>query len=83
LFTERDQQVWHFPVDTIPQSFIAAQKHFVECLRTGQTPETSGADTLRTMELVFAAYQSAEEERTIALGEKGRSQSGGRDTKNH
>ncbi len=69
LYTDHDQQVWNFPADTFHRSFVAAQKHFVDCLRTGQTPETSGADTLKTMELVFAAYQSAEEERTILLGE--------------
>jgi predicted dehydrogenase len=71
LYTEGDQQEWHFTADTIPQGFIAAQKHFVECLSSGQMPETSGSDTLKTMELVFAAYQSAEEERTVVLDEMG------------
>lgn len=67
LYIEGDQQEWNFPIDTIPQGFVAAQKHFVECLSSGQMPETSGSDTLKTMELVFAAYQSAEDGRTIAL----------------
>ena len=30
------------------------------CLRTGRTPETSGADTLRTMDLTLGAYESLE-----------------------
>ncbi len=75
MYTELGQQVWSFPADTIPQSFVAAQQHFVECLRTGQRPETSGVETLKTMELVFAAYQSAKEERTIELGGSGKSPS--------
>jgi predicted dehydrogenase len=71
LYRERDQQVWDFPAETIPRSFVAAQKHFVDSLRTGQSPETSGVETLKTMELVFAGYQSAKEGCPIALGESG------------
>ncbi len=47
---------WHVMQD----SALQVQRHWVECLRTGQTPESSGEDNLRTLELVFGAYESAE-----------------------
>ena len=37
------------------------QQHFVECLRSGTAFETSGRDYLKTLELVEAAYASAEQ----------------------
>jgi predicted dehydrogenase len=48
---------WHVMQD----SALKAQRHWVDCLQTGQPPETTGADNLRTLELVFGAYTSAEE----------------------
>jgi predicted dehydrogenase len=69
LYTDHGQHVWNFPEDTIDQSFVAAQTHFIECLETGQEPETSGAETLITMSLVFAAYRSASERRLIQIGD--------------
>lgn len=48
-------------------STVAAQRHFVECLRTGTPFETSASDYLKTMELVFAAYESAETGASIGL----------------
>jgi len=35
------------------------QQHWSDCLRDGRDPETAGADNLRTLELVEAAYTSA------------------------
>jgi predicted dehydrogenase len=57
---------------TIPPGYrggsaVAAQRHFIECLRTGTPFETSAADYLRTTELVFAAYESAERHEPVAL----------------
>jgi predicted dehydrogenase len=52
-WTERP---WHVMQD----GALSIQRHWVECLQTGQTPETSGEDNLRTLELVFGAYESAE-----------------------
>ena len=46
------------PWNGIQDSVVTLQRHWVECLRTGRTPETSGADTLRTMELTLGAYES-------------------------
>jgi predicted dehydrogenase len=47
---------WHVMQD----SALNIQRHWVECIRTGRTPETAGEDNLRTLELVFGAYESAE-----------------------
>ena len=47
---------WHVMQD----GALNIQRHWVECLRTGRAPETSGEDNLRTLELVFGAYESAE-----------------------
>lgn len=54
------------PEDVV-DSFARLQAHFVECIRTGMTPLTHGEDNLRTLELVFAAYRSAEEDRAIQI----------------
>jgi predicted dehydrogenase len=40
-------------------SYTAAQRHFVECLRSGKAPETIASDNLKTMEVTFGAYESA------------------------
>jgi predicted dehydrogenase len=49
------------PFQAVQDSVVAIQRHWLECLRTGQPPETSGIDNLKTLELVFAAYASAEQ----------------------
>jgi D-apiose dehydrogenase len=43
----------------IMESVMNIQRHWVECLRNGTEPQTSGADNLKTLELVFGSYQSA------------------------
>jgi predicted dehydrogenase len=67
LVTATGTEAWRFPEDTIPRSFVATQQHFVDCLRSGRAAETSGAETLKTMALVFGAYRSAREGRVVAL----------------
>ncbi|MBB3999596.1 Gfo/Idh/MocA family protein [Aureimonas pseudogalii] len=52
---------WH----NIQESVLLIQRHFVDCLREGRTPDTSGADNLKTLALVEAAYRSAATGRTI------------------
>jgi predicted dehydrogenase len=37
----------------------ALQRHFMACMRTGEEFESSGADYLKTLRVVFAAYSSA------------------------
>jgi len=53
---------WH----TAQESVLNTQRHWVECLRSGRTPQTSGEDNLRTYALVVAAYRSAAERRAVA-----------------
>ena len=55
-------QPWH----TAQESVLNTQRHWIECLRTGRAPQTSGADNLRTYALVDAAYRSAAERRAVA-----------------
>jgi predicted dehydrogenase len=47
--------------------YIATQAHFIEGLRRGIEHETSGSDTLKTMEVVWSAYRSAEDGRRVIL----------------
>lgn len=61
LYTDEGTQTFTFPVDTVDRSFASTQQHFVDCLQDGREPETSGAETLKTMALVFGAYASAEQ----------------------
>jgi predicted dehydrogenase len=49
------------PAEAIQESVVAIQRHWAECLRAGREPETSGADNLRTLELVFGAYDAADQ----------------------
>lgn len=46
---------WH----NIQESVHLIQAHFIDCLRAGTQPETSGHDNLKTLALVEAAYASA------------------------
>lgn len=55
---------WH----NIQESVRMIQQHFVDCVISGQEPETSGRDNLKTLALVEAAYASAAEQRMIELG---------------
>ncbi|MFK7859273.1 MAG: Gfo/Idh/MocA family protein [Granulosicoccus sp.] len=49
------EKPWH----NIQESVLAIQQHFIVCIAAGVEPETSGADNLKTLALVEAAYQSA------------------------
>lgn len=57
------ERPWH----NIQESVQIIQRHFVDCLREGRTPETSGRDNLQTLALVEAAYASARDGSRIAL----------------
>lgn len=67
LFTDHDHQSWKFPINTTARSHILGQQHFIDCLESGKEFETSGADTLNTMRVVWAAYQSAENGQAVQL----------------
>jgi predicted dehydrogenase len=47
--------------------YRATQAHFLEGLLRGTTHETSGVETLKTMDVVWNAYRAAEEGRTLRL----------------
>lgn len=59
------EKPWH----NIQESVQIIQQHFVDCLRAGTEPATSGADNLKTIALVEAAYLSAKTGRTINLSD--------------
>jgi predicted dehydrogenase len=55
----REERVAVDTTDAYRASWHAALAHFAECLARDEPFETSGTDNLRTLRLVFAAYQSA------------------------
>lgn len=55
------ERPWH----NIQESVLAIQRHWVDCLRGNTEPETSGADNLKTLALVEAAYLSAAGRRSV------------------
>ena len=57
------QRPWH----NIQDSVVNIQHHWIECLRSGAEPETSGRDNLKTLELVDAAYSAARSCATLRL----------------
>lgn len=57
------------PWVAIQGSVFSIQSHWVDCLRRGVEPATSGRDNLRTLELVEATYLSAREGRSVVPGE--------------
>jgi predicted dehydrogenase len=59
------------PFEAVQDSVVAIQRHWADSLRSGIEPETSGRDNLQTLELLFGAYASAEQGRTIQLPHPG------------
>lgn len=55
------------PEEAYQASYTAAQRHFVECLRSGQIPETVASDNLRTLMATLAAYESAAGNQVVCL----------------
>ncbi len=59
------QKPWH----NIQESVLTIQQHFIDCVKAGRQPETSGADNLKTLALVEAAYKAAEQGCTVSLAD--------------
>jgi D-apiose dehydrogenase len=60
LHATPQKRAWMRPPGHIIQdSVIQIQQHWADCLQTGTAPQTSGKDNLKTLELVFGAYQAA------------------------
>ena len=57
------------PVEVIQESVPRVQQHWADCLRAGAVSETCGADNLRTLELVFGAYDAADSGQPYTTGE--------------
>ena len=51
--------IWPPPVHPAQDSVYHTQAHWLDSLRQGREPETSGRDNLRTFAIVEAAYESA------------------------
>lgn len=63
---------WHQPRWSevwFPDAFVGTMAQLLCALETGQAPELSGRDNLKTMALVDACYRSAKEHRSIELSE--------------
>ena len=59
------ERPWH----NIQESVLNIERHFIDCLEKNIDAETSGDDNLRTLALVYAAYDSAADNgRLIKLG---------------
>ncbi|MBS3647810.1 Gfo/Idh/MocA family oxidoreductase [Pseudaminobacter sp. 19-2017] len=56
---------WH----NIQESVLTIQQHWVDCLRSGRDPDTSGADNLKTFALVEAAYLGAASGQPVAVAD--------------
>ena len=54
---------WH----NIQESVALIQQHWVDCLKSGNEPATSGRDNLQTFTLVEAVYESAKTGKTVDL----------------
>lgn len=42
-------------------------RHFIDCVRTGKTPETSAEDNIKSLAMVFGAIESAETGRRVEI----------------
>ncbi len=51
----------------VHSSMVACNSHFLEYIQLNRPAETDGRDNLRTMKLVFAAYESAARNRCIVF----------------
>ena len=53
--------------DVVHSSIVPCNADILRMLRTGQPAETCGEDNIKTMRLVFAAYESAATGKAIEL----------------
>ena len=53
--------------EVVQASIVSTNAHWLECFRTGKEPETSGADNLKTLQLVYSAYESARTDKAIEI----------------
>jgi predicted dehydrogenase len=68
LLMDDCEETIQFPEEGELLGYLGAQQHFVDCMISGDAFETSGTETLKTMELVFGAYKSAEDNEVYWVG---------------
>jgi hypothetical protein len=56
------------PWNAIQDSVHTIQRHWVHCLTTGSTPETSGQATLQLLDVTLGAYASADSGTRYSVG---------------
>lgn len=60
---------WAEPThDVVHASIVSCNANLLHSLKTGEPAETSGEDNLRTLRLVYGAYESAETGRSVEIG---------------
>jgi predicted dehydrogenase len=66
---EGPPELLHVPIDPNPmvEGYANTQTHFLERLQSGQPFVTDGHDSFKTMQTIFAAYDSAERGEVIDL----------------
>lgn len=62
-------QGWTFPIfeEVYNQGYPAELRHFIHCVRSGETPKVTGEDGRAVLEIMHAAYASAKEGKKIML----------------
>lgn len=59
---------WVHPQYAVVQSsMVALHRHFLAGLRKGRAVETTGEDNLKTLQLTYAAYKSAERHQAVTI----------------
>lgn len=56
------------PWNAIQDSVYSIQRHWIDCLASGATPETSGQETLELLDITLGAYESAANGRPYRVG---------------
>ena len=64
---ERYKKIASDPLDLFANATRKLMAAFIHALKTGTTPPCHGADNLRTLTLVYAAYESSEKNQAIGL----------------
>jgi predicted dehydrogenase len=56
------------PWNGIQDSVVNVNRHWIDCLKTGKTPETSGFDTLKLLDITLGAYESIDTGEVFTVG---------------
>lgn len=56
------------PWNAIQDSVVNVNRHWIECLKSGKEPETSGRDTLKLLDITLGAYESMDSGQIFSVG---------------